>query len=48
MVLVSTAITYPHPLHAHRSARRQSGQHDGMDPNFPAHSPQTSTPPDPA
>ena len=48
MVLVSTAIAYPHPRHARRSARRQSGQHDGRDPNFPAHSPQTSTPPDPA
>ena len=47
MVLVSIAISYPHPCHTRRSARRQSGQHDGRDPNFPAHSPQTSPPPDP-
>jgi len=45
--VVSTAITYPHPRHARRSARRQSGQHDGPDPKFPTHSPQTSNPPDP-
>ena len=47
MVLVSIAIAYPHPRHARRSARRQSGQHGGTDPNLRAHSPQTSNPPDP-
>ncbi len=47
MVLVSTAITYPHPRHTRTSARRQSGQHPGLDPNFPTHSPQTSNPPKP-
>ena len=47
MVLVSIAISYPHPCHTRRSARRQSGQHDGPDPNFPTHSPQTLIPPDP-
>jgi hypothetical protein len=47
MVLVSTTITYPHPRHTRTSARRQSGQHPGLDPNFPTHSPQTSNPPKP-
>ena len=47
MVLVSTAIAYPHPWHTRRSARRQSGQHGGVNPNLRAHSPQTSNPPDP-
>src|ERR1035437_4477293 len=47
MVLVSTAITYPHPRHTRRSARQQSGQHGGVNPNLRAHSPQTSNPPDP-
>ena len=47
MVLVSIAIAYPHPWHTRRSARRQSGQHGGVNPNLRAHSPQTSNPPDP-
>ena len=47
MVLVSIAIAYPHPRHARRSARRQSGQHGGVYGNLRAHSPQTSNPPDP-
>ena len=47
MVLVSTATAYPHPRHTRTSARRQSGQHPGLDPNFPAHSPRTSNPPNP-
>jgi hypothetical protein len=47
MVLVSTAITYPHPRHTRRSARQQSGQHGGVNRNLRAHSPQTSNPPDP-
>jgi len=47
MVLVSIAISYPHPWHTRRSARRQSGQHGGVNPNLRAHSPQTSNPPDP-
>src|SRR5450759_3266202 len=47
MVLVSTAIAYPHPRHTRRSARRQSGQHGGVNPNLRAHSPQTSNPPNP-
>ena len=47
MVLVSTAIAYPHPWHTRRSAHRQSGQHGGVNPNLRAHSPQTSNPPDP-
>src|SRR5450759_2687923 len=47
MVLVSIAISYPHPCHTRRSARRQSGQHGGANPNLRANSPQTSNPPDP-
>ena len=47
MVLVSTAIAYPHPSHARRSGRRRSGQQGGVYPNLPAHSRRTSIPPDP-
>ena len=47
MVLVSTAITYPHPRHTRRSARQLSGQHGGVNRNLRAHSRQTSNPPDP-
>ena len=47
MVLVSIAISYPHPCHTRRSARRQSGHHGGVSRNLHAHSPQTSNPPDP-
>ena len=45
MVLVSTAITYPTPSMPAGQRSDQSGQHDGPDPNFPTHSPQTSNPP---
>ena len=41
MVLDSTAIAYPYRRHTRRSARRQSGQHGDVDPNFPAYSGRT-------
>jgi hypothetical protein len=41
MVLVSTAITYPHPWQARRSARRQSDQLGSPWPNFLPYSSQT-------
>jgi hypothetical protein len=41
MVLVSTAITYPHPRHTRTSARRQSGQLGSPGPNFLPYSSQT-------
>jgi hypothetical protein len=41
MVLVSTAITYPHPWHARRSARRQSDQLGKPWPDFLPYSSQT-------
>jgi len=44
MVLDSTAIAYPYRRHTRRSARRQSGQHGGPDPNFRAYSVRAGTP----
>jgi len=41
MVSVSTAIAYPYPRRARRSALPVSGQHGGVDPNFPAYSGRT-------
>ena len=41
MVLVSTAITYPHPRHTRRSASRQSDQLGSPWPNFLPYSSQT-------
>ena len=41
MVSTSTAITYPHPQRPRRSALAESGQHGGVDPNFPAYSGRT-------
>jgi hypothetical protein len=35
----------PYPRHPRRSARGKSGQHGGIDPNFPTYSPRTSKPP---
>src|ERR1035437_9542898 len=44
MVLDSTAIAYPYRRHTRRSARRQSSQHGGPDPNFRAYSVRAGTP----
>jgi hypothetical protein len=37
----STAIRYPHPQRPRRSTLAESGQHGGVDPNFPAYSGRT-------